>query len=64
MKAPVEVFLKIRKPVKSKNLKVVSPTHLPHSECRMGPSVGGVGASLGSLTVKSPKFEKMGPTLI
>jgi len=39
MKAPVEV---------------VCPTHLPVSECRMGPSVGGVGASLGSLTVEPP----------
>merc|ERR1719340_491544 len=39
MKAPVEV---------------VSPTHLPDPECRMGPSVGGVGASLGSLTVEPP----------
>ena len=38
------------------NPKVVSPTHLPDSECRMGPSVGGVGASLGSLTVNIESF--------
>ena len=54
MKAPVEVLR--RKKTCKKYLKVVSPTHLPDSECRMGPSVGGVGASLGSLTVIIENF--------
>ena len=44
------------KNIKMTNPKVVSPTHLPDSECRMGPSVGGVGASLGSLTVNIESF--------
>ena len=54
MKAPVEVLR--RKKTCKKYFKVVSPTHLPDSECRMGPSVGGVGASLGSLTVIIENF--------
>ena len=56
MKAPVEVLGRKKTCKKYQYLKVVSPTHLPDSECRMGPSVGGVGASLGSLTVIIENF--------